>query len=115
MSAVANWSYTARATVWPLIGRDDKTGKLTFGLPVVIDCGYGCESKTVFDGNGRQLVSNLTVYTEWPDGKRGDYVALGEYLLATDPLAAKAREVAIVERYEDTFGRVADDYALVTI
>lgn len=114
MSAIANWSYTARATVWPLIGRDDKTGKPTFGIPIVIDCGYGVQSKTVIDSTGKQFTAALTLYTEWPDGKRGDYIAVGEYLLANDPLAAGGREIRMVERYEDTFERIADDYALVT-
>ena len=40
MSAAANWSYTAFATVWKKLGMDEY-GKAVFAAPIQIMCDYG--------------------------------------------------------------------------
>lgn len=112
MSSLANWSYTAKATLWAFAGRDDKTGKMTYSLPRVIACDYGAENKTAIDSTGKQHLADLVFYTEF-EAKRGDYISIGESQ-AADPFSAGAREIKTVIRYADTFERMADDYELVT-
>lgn len=112
MSAAANWSYTAKATLWPLLARADWNGADTFGAPVAINCDYSAEARTMVDGKGREFVSRLTLYTERADVKMGDRIALG-LRTDSDPVAAGALEVRTVGRDADTFDRVADDYRVV--
>lgn len=113
MSAAASWSYTSKATVWPLLGRDDWSGVLTFGPPVVIECDYSADSVRMTDGKGVEFTTRQVVYTERDDIKQGDMLLIGESVL-TNPLAAGAFEVRLVSRYADTFGQVADDFKVVT-
>lgn len=112
MSASARWSYTAKATVWPLLARADWGGAESFGPPAVFDCDYSAETRTMVDGKGREFVARLTLYTERADIKMGDRVALGARTEA-DPGAAGALEVRTVGRDADTFDRKADDYRVV--
>lgn len=111
MSAAANWSYTAKATIWRATGRDDKTGKLTFALPEVIACDYGEGKEQRSDNVGVEFVGRINIYTEYSLAKRGDYIAIGEESIA-DPIAANAVMVRSVTRYADTFDRKADDYEI---
>lgn len=113
MSAAANWSYTASATLWPWLGRDDWTGQETFGPPVVIACDYAAESKIRTDDLGREFTSRQVIYTERADVKMGDRVLIGEHANPS-PIVAGAWEVRAVKRSADTFDRIADDYELVT-
>jgi hypothetical protein len=113
MSAAANWSYNAKATVWPAMPRDDWDGSAAFGAPVVIDCDYKSEAKLMRDAKGEEFVSALTVFTEYAAGKPGDMLALGDCSSSTLPVAA-ARAVRVVGRDADTFERLADDFTLVT-
>jgi len=113
MSSAASWSYTATATVWPLLGRDDWTGALSFGAPVPIACDYSSESKRMTDAAGVEFVTRQIVYTERADIKQGDRLLIGASTEA-DPVAAGAFEVRSVTRDGDTFDRVADDYTVAT-
>lgn len=54
MSAAGNWSYTAKATVWPWLGRDDWSQVEQFGPPEVFSCDYSAESKRMTDARGRK-------------------------------------------------------------
>lgn len=119
MSAAANWSYTAKATHWPLIGRDDWSGQNTYGPPVVFDCDYKAEAVRSADAGGTspqtgvELALRQVIYTEYAVVKQGDYVLIGESAEG-DPIAAGAAEVRTVVRDADTFDRIADDYRILT-
>jgi glutaredoxin len=113
MSAAANWSYTARATLWPWLGRDDWSGVETFGPPQAIDCDYSAESKRMTDAKGVEFVTRQILYTERADIKQGDRVLIGESAVVS-PIDAGALEVRAVKRDADTFDRVADDYQVMT-
>lgn len=119
MSAAANWSYTAKATHWANLGRDDWNGALTFAAPVVFDCDYKAEAVRSADAGGSspstgvELALRQVIYTELSTVKQGDYVLIGESSIA-DPIVAGAAEVRTVARDADTFDRVADDYRIMT-
>lgn len=113
MSAAAAWSYTATATVWPLLGRDDWTGALSFGAPETFGCDYAAEAKRMTDDKGVEFVSQQTIWTERADIKQGDRVLIGASA-AVDPVAAGAVEVRAVKRSADTFDRKADDFTVMT-
>ncbi|WP_368301287.1 hypothetical protein [Kluyvera sichuanensis] len=116
MSSTANWSYTAKATIW----RKGPGGKDEYGDPIngyaapeVIMCDYeGGLSKRI--GNlGAEIVVKNTVWSEYALAAAGDYLLIGESA-NVDPVAAGADEVRQVIRYADTFDRIADDYAILT-
>lgn len=111
MSSLANWSYTAKATIWPITGTD-KWNKPTYGAPVVIDCDYGGDGKRSNGNIGLEFVVKNTFWTEYAAAKVGDMIALGESSSATTP--DDADEVKHIIRYADTFERIADDYAILT-
>lgn len=114
MSAAANWSYTSKATHWPLTARDDRTGVATFGAPVVFSCDYKAETRQLKDALGRERTSRLTLYTERSSIVPGDFVAIGS-IAALDPNTVEAaQEVLAAGRYADTFDGKADDYEVVT-
>lgn len=113
MSSAANWSYTAKATLWVLQSRAAWGGGLTFDAPVSIACDYSVESKRATDSKGDEFTTSLILYTERADIKQGDRVALGESS-AVDPIAAGALEVRAIKRDADTHDRVADDYQVMS-
>lgn len=119
MSASAAWSYTAKATHWPLHGRDDWSGQTTYGPPVTFDCDYKAQAVRSADAGGTkpetgvELALRQVIYTEYSVVKQGDYVLIGEST-ALDPIAAGAAEVRTVVRDADTFDRTADDYRILT-
>lgn len=113
MSAVAAWSYTAKATVWPFLGKDDWTGVSTFGPPETFDCDYSAESKRMTDALGVEFTTKQIFYTERDDIQQGDMVLIGESAVAT-PQAAGAFEVRLIKRDADTFQREADDFQVIT-
>jgi hypothetical protein len=115
MSAAANWSYTARATIWKNNGIDE-WGQPQFTTPVSFDCDYGGNTKTpkpLLSDAGREIVIKDTIWTEYSEARMGDYVLIGESTIA-DPIEAGADEVKSIDRYADTLERIADDYAIVT-
>lgn len=113
MSAAANWSYTAKATLWPWLGRDDWTQRETFGPPEVFACDYSAESVRMVDGKGVEFTTRQILYTERADIKQGDRVLIGE-ISNPDPIAAGALEVRAITRDADTFDRAADDFKVAT-
>ncbi|MEJ2800632.1 hypothetical protein WAE61_02035 [Comamonadaceae bacterium PP-2] len=119
MSAAANWSYTAKATHWPLIGRSDWDGTVQFGMPVTFDCDYKSEAVRSADAGGTspetgvELALRQVIYTEYSAIKQGDFVLIGESA-EIDPVVAGAAEVRTVVRDADTFDRVADDFRILT-
>lgn len=114
MSSLAAWSYTAVATLWPLLGRADWTQEPIYGPPVPFACDYGSQAKVMRDDKGDEFTALLSIYTERAGIKRGDWVLIGASTVA-DPVAAGAREVRAVERFADTFERSADDYLIGTV
>lgn len=113
MSSVASWSYTATATVWPLLGRNDWSGLPRFGAPEAFSCDYSAESRRMTDDLGVEFTSRQVIYTERASLKQGDMVLIGTSS-ATDPVAAGAQEVRSVLRQADTLERKADDFQAVT-
>lgn len=113
MSAAASWSYTAKATLWPWLGRDDWSGLEQFGPPEVFDCDYSAESKRMTDAKGVEFTTRQILYTERADIKQGDRVLIGESAVSS-PIAAGALEVRAVKRDADTFQRLADDFQIFT-
>lgn len=117
MSAAARWSYTATATHWPLLGKDDWTGANTYGPPVEFLCDYKADKVRTTDAGGVadsiELGYRQVFYTEYGAAKQGDFVLIGESAGA-DPVAAGAAEVRSVGRYADTFDRSADDFEIMT-
>ena len=85
MSSVANWSYTATATIWrKMDGNDEYGDPLGYSEPEQILCDYE-------GGLSKKLAS-----------------------LGAEIVVAGADEVRQVIRYADTFERLADDYAILT-
>lgn len=116
MSSVANWSYTAKATIWrKLSGGKDENGDPINGYaaPVIIMVDYeGGLSKRI-GSLGAEIVVKNTIWTEYALANAGDYLLIGESTDA-DPVSAGADEVRQVIRYADTFYRLADDFAIIT-
>jgi hypothetical protein len=113
VSAAAAWSYTSKATLWALLGREDWTGKEIYGAPAVFACDYSAESMRMTDAKGVEFTTRQIIFTERADIKQGDMVLIGASALG-DPIAAGAMEVRAVMRYADTFDQVADDFKVVT-
>lgn len=113
MSAAASWSYTAKATLWPLLSRDAWSGAVAFGPPATFDCDYSSKSERMTDSKGVEFVTRQIIYTEKADAKQGDMVLIGEHAGA-DPAAAGAVEVRLIARDADTLDRLADDFQLIT-
>lgn len=113
MTATANWSYTAEATIWRRLGTDDYGDPLGWSAPEVIMCDYeGGLSKRI-GSLGSEIVVKNTIWTEYSSATAGDYLLFGKSA-ELDPVAAGADEIRQVIRYADTFERLADDYALIT-
>ncbi|ELY6222685.1 hypothetical protein SNQ36_004205 [Cronobacter sakazakii] len=114
MSEIARWSYTGKATFWKrLEGQNDYGDPLGFAAPVVIDCGYeGGLSKRLGDIGAERVVTN-TFWTEYALADTGDYILIG-ISTEPDPLVAGADEVMQAVRFEDTFDRLVDDWAIIT-
>ncbi len=113
MSAASSWSYTAKATHWALLGRDDWSGQLTFAPPVVIDCDYGAKAERRTDAKGVEFVSRQQIFTEFADAKQGDYILIGKSG-EENPITAGAHEIRAITRHADTFDRLADDFEIAT-
>ncbi|KAB0849157.1 hypothetical protein B7T06_06330 [Cronobacter sakazakii] len=114
MSSVANWSYTATATIWrKLEGKDEYGDPLGYSEPEQILCDYeGGLSKRI-GSLGSEIVVKNTIWTEFALADAGDYILIGASVEA-DPVIAGADEVRQVIRYADTFERLADDFAIIT-
>jgi len=114
MSELARWSYTGKATFWKrLVGQNEMGDPLGFAAPVVVDCGYqGGLSKRLGSIGAERVVKN-TVWTEFAGADTGDYILIG-VSAEPDPLKAGADEVMQAVRFEDTFDRLADDFAIIT-
>lgn len=113
MSSLAAWSYTSKATLWPLTGRDDWSGARTFGAPDEFACDYSAESVRMTDDRGVEFTTRQILHTERAGIKQGDMVLIGASANA-DPVAAGAFEVRAVTRFADTFEQKADDYRVAT-
>lgn len=114
MSAAARWAYTSKATLWPRAAQGDGWGAgTTWARPVVIDCDYSSEAKTMRDAKGDEFMVALQVFTEHAGTKQGDMLAIGDHGSSAAPVA-DAREVRAIERHADTFDGQADDYTLIT-
>ena len=113
LSSLANWSYTAKATIWRVDG-ENEYGTKTFYPPEYIDCDYGLDSAIAESaGVGMGFIAKNTFWTEYANANQGDYILIGESS-ELDPIKAGASEIKHIARYADTFERLADDYVLTT-
>lgn len=114
MSSVANWSYTATATIWrKREGNDEYGDPLGYAEPEQILCDYEGGLSKKLASLGAEIVVKNTVWTEFALASAGDYLLIGVSTEA-DPVVAGADEVRQIIRYADTFERLADDYAILT-
>lgn len=113
MSAAANWSYTAVATVWKKLSVDEY-GKSVFAAPIQIMCDYGGDATARLGDIGLELVVKNTHWTEYADARQGDYILIGASSEPDPKKVEGADEVRHIIRYADTFDRIADDYAIIT-
>ncbi|EJD7029817.1 hypothetical protein M0L36_RS03115 [Enterobacter hormaechei] len=113
MSSVANWSYTATATIWRNLGNDEYGDPLGYSAPEQILCDYEGGLSKKLASLGAEIVVKNTVWTEFALAAAGDYIMIGVSNEA-NPVAAGADEVRQVIRYADTFERLTDDYAIIT-
>ncbi|WP_454878600.1 hypothetical protein [Serratia inhibens] len=115
MSAAANWSYTAVATVWKKVD-EDEYGKPVYAPPIQILCDYGSDTRTpkpLISDAGKEIVVKDTIWTEYSEAAIGDFILIGTSS-ESDPIEAGADEIKNVVRDADTFDRVADDYTIIT-
>lgn len=112
MSDIAEWSYTATATVWHRTGTD-KFGVATFAAPITIACDYGSNQQRNKFEYGREFAVKDILYTAYPDMNIGDFIAIGEFD-NPDPFSVGANEVIAIQRFADTFSRQRDDYSVMT-
>jgi len=113
VSSLANWSYTAQATIWKPLGSNEYGDSLGWSEPLVIACDYeGGLSKRLGDIGGEKVVKN-TIWSEYALADTGDYILIG-VSTELDPITAGADEVMQAIRYADTFERSADDFAILT-
>ncbi|MGX8902771.1 hypothetical protein ACWQXT_25050 [Citrobacter werkmanii] len=114
MSNVANWSYTATATIWrKLEGTDEYGDPLGYGEPEQILCDYIAGLSAKIGSIGKEVVVKNTFFTEYALANEGDYIFIGESNEA-DPVVAGADEIRAVTRWGDTLERLTDDWALIT-
>lgn len=114
MSSVANWSYTATATIWrKLSGNNEYGDPMGYAAPEQILCDYESGLSKKLASLGAEIVVKNTVWTEFSLAGAGDYLLIGTST-ESDPIVAGADEVRQVIRYADTFERLADDYAIIT-
>lgn len=113
MSSLAAWSYTAPCTIWRNLGISDAGDSLGFAAPLVIMCDYQGGLSAKIGNIGTEIVVNNTIWSEFSEAKKGDYLLIGTSIEA-DPLTAGADEVMQVIRYADTFERLVDDFAILT-
>ncbi|HAW6283846.1 TPA: hypothetical protein JLK36_002235 [Escherichia coli] len=114
MSSVANWSYTATATIWrKLEGNDEYGDPLGYAEPEQIMVDYIAGLSAKIGSLGTEIVVKNTFFTEYALANEGDYIFIGESTVA-DPVEAGADEIRAVTRWGDTLERLADDWALIT-
>lgn len=77
MSATANWSYTATATIWRRIrdadGSDTDGGGQPYGweAPIAILCDYQGGLSAKIGDLGREMVVKNTIWTEYATARKG--------------------------------------------
>lgn len=114
MSAAASWANTSTATHWPLTGKDDWSGKPTWGQPVTFACDYSAEARKATDERGQEFVTRQIIYTEYTEAAAGDMVLIGDWSGVVDPLSVAAQEVRAVGRFADTFDQAAEDFKILS-
>ncbi len=118
MSSVANWSYTATATIWRRIrdadGSDTDGGGQPYGweAPIAILCDYQGGLSAKIGDLGREIVVKNTIWTESATAREGDYILIGASTDAAPP--DEADEIRQIVQFADTFERLADDFAIIT-
>lgn len=88
MSSVANWSYTATATIWrKLEGNNEYGDPMGYAEPEQILCDYEGGLSKKLASLGAEIVVKNTVWTEFSLADAGDYLLIGVSTEA-DPVVA---------------------------
>lgn len=122
MSTTANWSYTALATIYPVIrggGKWDDT--IAYGTPYLIDCTWQSSNEVVKDDMGKEFVTNNVFYTELKRNgvdvqrpERGFYIAKDDTTSQSDPRVAGADIIITVKEDDMSFFGEEPDYEIRT-
>ncbi|MEY0066791.1 hypothetical protein AB7W80_00400 [Providencia rettgeri] len=122
MSTTANWSYTALATIYPVIrggGKWDDT--ITYGTPYLIDCTFRGSNEVAKDDFGTEFVTKDLYNTEMKyQGQpvrhpvRGDYIAQEDTTAILDPRLANASQIVVVSKDDMSFFGEEYDYVIRT-
>ncbi|EMH6405644.1 hypothetical protein ACPS97_003656 [Providencia rettgeri] len=122
MSTTANWSYTALATIYPVIrggGKLDDT--ITYGPPYLIDCTFRGSNEVAKDDFGTEFVTKDLYNTEMKyQGQpvrhpvRGDYIAQEDTTDILDPRLANASQIVVVSKDDMSFFGESYDYVIRT-
>lgn len=122
MSNTANWSYTALATIYPVIRGGGRYGdEIIYGEPYLIDCTWQSSNEVVKDDMGKEFVTNNVFYTELKRNgvdvqkpERGFYIAKGDTTSQSDPRVAGADIIITVKEDDMSFFGEEPDYEIRT-
>ncbi|MEX5886325.1 hypothetical protein AB6F64_08285 [Providencia hangzhouensis] len=122
MSATANWSYTALATIYPVTRGGGRYGdEIIYGTPYLIDCTWQSSNEVVKDDMGKEFVTNNVFYTELKRNgadvqspERGFYIAKGDTTSQSDPRVAGADIIITVKEDDMSFFGEEPDYEIRT-
>lgn len=109
----ARFSYTAVATIWKALPRNEDGDVTGYAEPFQILCDYGGDRLPRRDAAGLNFVVKNTIWCEDPRGETGDYILIGAST-NPDPHEAGADEIMHIIRYADTFDRQLDDWVYIT-
>lgn len=82
MSAIARWSYTNTAIVYPFVSKNDFTGVVIYGEPYPIACTWtaGAGEQRYQNGDQVEFVAKSLIWTENPAPKHLDQIEMpGSY------------------------------------
>lgn len=80
MSSISRWSYTSKATVWPLLGRNQSAGGSTYGEPYQIACTWIGKAEARINNDGKEFISRVQFFHEDARVKYMDKIAKGEHV-----------------------------------
>ncbi len=105
MSTLANWSYVATITIWPITGYDEYS-QPTYGTAYTLDADWETGGDTQTDDNGTEFVPESTYYFELAFGssslpERDWFVKIGDHTGVSTP-PADAEKIKKVGGWEMT-------------
>lgn len=107
MSSIARWSYTQTAIVKPFITKNGMTGQTQYGEPYEIACTWIADGKQYKDSQGKEFVSNYTIFTEDGRPRINDQVLINS-------VGAPWQQILQRLEWDTSFFDDTPDYKLVT-